>query len=366
MTSVLERKPVNIAVSTNPQNELYLVHSDVPEPGPDDCLVHVRATGICGSDVHFWKHGRIGDMVVVCENGLGHESAGVVLKAGKNVQRFKAGESCQLCTRSGDLFVLGDRVALECGVPCSKASCYFCRNGRYNACPDVVFFSTPPYNGTLRRYHVHPEAWLHKLPNNLSFEEGSLLEPLSVALAGIDRSNLRLGDSLVICGAGPIGLVTLLAAQAAGAAPIVITDLDENRLARAKELVPRVRTVQVKMGEDAKTLGARIVDSVGAEAKLVLECTGVESSIHAGIYVSASQSPFLPPTDQFIGNNVWWLSVCDRSWQSPTKYPIHAPLVEGDRSALPIPLPRHISQGYHACRGGIDQPEAACDTSFQP
>lgn len=137
----------------------------------------------------------------------------------------------------------------------------------------------------MRRYHVHPEAWLHVLPNNLSYEEGSLLEPLSVALAGIDRSNLRLGSSLVICGAGPIGLVTLLAAHAAGAAPIVITDLDENRLEMAKKLVPRVRTVRVNMKDDAKRLGERIVDALGTEAELVLECTGVESSIQAGIYV---------------------------------------------------------------------------------
>src|ERR1700754_1808544 len=106
----------------------------------------------------------------------------------------------------------GDRVALECGIPCSLPTCYFCRTGQYNACPDVVFFSTPPYNGTLRRYHNHPEEWLHKLPDQLSFEEGSLLEPLSVALAGIDRSEVRLGDPIVIRGAGPIGLITLLAA----------------------------------------------------------------------------------------------------------------------------------------------------------
>lgn len=182
----------------------------------------------------------------------------------------------------------GDRVALECGIPCSKPTCYHCRTGKYNACPDVVFFSTPPYHGTLRRYHVHPEAWLHHLPSSLSYEEGSLLEPLSVALAGIDRSNLRLGDPLVICGAGPIGLVSLLAAHAAGAAPIVITDMDENRLAKAKELVPRVRTVRVERGDDPKSVGKKMVDALGSEARLVLECTGVESSIHAGIYVSAN------------------------------------------------------------------------------
>ena len=180
----------------------------------------------------------------------------------------------------------GDRVAIECGIPCSKPSCYFCRTGQYNACPDVVFFSTPPHHGTLRRYHVHPEAWLHRLPDSLTFEEGSLLEPLSVALAGIDRSNVRLGDPLVICGAGPIGLVCLLAANAAGAAPITITDIDENRLQRAKELVPRVKTVRVEPKESAQELGKKIVQALGCQAKLILECTGVESSIHAGIYVS--------------------------------------------------------------------------------
>lgn len=176
-------------------------------------------------------------------------------------------------------------MALECGVPCSKPTCYFCRTGRYNACPDVVFFSTPPYHGVLRRYHAHPEAWLHKLPDHVSFEEGSLAEPLSVALAGIDRSGLRLADPLVICGAGPIGLTTSLAANAAGAEPIVITDLDEDRLRMAKKLVPRVRTVLVEKGHDAQTVAGKIVEALGQKAKLVLECTGVETSIHSGIYV---------------------------------------------------------------------------------
>lgn len=182
-------------------------------------------------------------------------------------------------------------MAIECGIPCSKPTCYFCRTGRYNACPDVVFFSTPPYHGVLRRFHAHPEAWLHKLPDHVSFEEGSLVEPLSVALAGIDRSGLRLADPLVICGAGPIGLTSLLAASAAGAEPIVITDLDEGRLAKAKELVPRVRTVLVERGHDAQSIAHKVVEQLGQEAKVVLECTGVESSVHAGIYVSDRNIP---------------------------------------------------------------------------
>ncbi|KAI6794236.1 GroES-like protein [Hortaea werneckii] len=267
-TQVLTRKPQNVAIETNPAHELNLVDAETPEPGPNECLVHVRATGICGSDVHFWKEGRIGSSIIDRPVGLGHESAGEVVKLGNQCERLK----------------VGDRVALECGVPCSKPTCTACRTGRYNACPEVIFYSSPPVPGTLRRYHAHPEAWLHKLPDSMSFEEGALLEPLSVALAGIERSSLRLGDNLVICGAGPIGMVTLLAAHAAGAGPIVITDLDENRLAMAKQLVPRVRAVQIRKADDAQQSAERVKSALGAEAKLVIECTGVQSSIHTGIY----------------------------------------------------------------------------------
>lgn len=178
-----------------------------------------------------------------------------------------------------------------------KPLCDFCRTGRYNACPDVVFFSTPPYHGTLTRYHLHPQEWLHPLPPALSFEEGSLLEPLSVALAGIDRSMVRLGDPIIICGAGPIGLVNLLAANAAGANPIVITDLDEGRLETAKKFVPRVKTVRIDMAETPKDVAARIVSSLGGECKIAFECTGVESSVQSAIYVREPSHRLLTNTD---------------------------------------------------------------------
>ncbi|EXL60722.1 L-iditol 2-dehydrogenase [Fusarium oxysporum f. sp. radicis-lycopersici 26381] len=268
LTDILSRKPENVAVYTNPEHELYLHRSEAPKPGPGACLVHVRATGICGSDVHFWKKGGIGDMKVVGANGLGHESAGVIVAVGSGVTRFQ----------------VGDRVAIECGIPCMKATCFYCRTGQYNACPDVVFYSTPPYHGTLARYHVHPEEWLHKIPDSMTYEEGSLVEPLAVALAGIERSNLRLGDPLVICGAGPIGITTLLAASAAGANPIAITDINERRLAFAKKLVPRVQTVAILPGKQPQEAAADVKKALGQEARVVVECTGVESSVATGIY----------------------------------------------------------------------------------
>jgi L-iditol 2-dehydrogenase len=187
----------------------------------------------------------------------------------------------------------GDRVAIEPGIPCH--TCAPCLRGRYNGCERVLFRSTPPVPGLLRRYITHPALWCHKLPPSLSFEDGALLEPLSVALAAVERANLRLGDAALICGAGPIGLATLLCARAAGAYPLVITDLDAGRLAFAESLVsssassssdgpPRVRTLLVSREEAREPLAARIVDAMGGtEPDVALECTGAETSIGAAI-----------------------------------------------------------------------------------
>jgi len=171
----------------------------------------------------------------------------------------------------------------EC-VPSCRSE--FCLTGRYNACPDVVFFSTPPYHGTLTRYHLHPENWLHPLPDSISFEEGALLEPLAVALAGLERAGISLGKPTLIAGAGPIGLVSLLAARAAGASPIVITDLSASRLSFAKKLVPQVHTVEVNREDSPKDLAAKIKAAAGLPGglELAVECTGVESSVQAAAY----------------------------------------------------------------------------------
>ncbi|KAG0709366.1 chaperonin 10-like protein [Suillus ampliporus] len=260
----------NIAAFYNPNHEIHLVQKPRPTPGPGQVLVHVRATGICGSDVHFWKHGRVGDsMVVTDECGSGHESAGEIVEVGEGVTQWK----------------VGDRVAIEAGVPCSKSSCDYCRVGRYNACPDVVFFSTPPFHGTLTRWHLHPAEWLHRLPDSLSFEEGSLCEPLVVALAGIERAGLRLGDpTLIWLVLGRIGLVSLLSARAAGAEPIVITDLFQSRLDFAKKLVPGVHTVLIERGSTPKDAAQKIKAAAQGAVKVAIECTGVESSVHTAVH----------------------------------------------------------------------------------
>lgn len=205
-------------------------------------------------------------MIVTSTHILGHESAGTILATHPSVTHLSP----------------GDRVAIEPNIICGQ--CEPCLTGRYNGCTSVQFLSTPPVTGLLRRYLTHPAMWCHKLPDNLSFEDGAMLEPLSVALAGVERANVRLGDPVVVCGAGPIGLVTLLCAKAAGATPLVITDIDEGRLKFAKELVPSVLTHKVEFSHSATDFQEKVVALMdGVEPAIAMECTGVESSICAAI-----------------------------------------------------------------------------------
>lgn len=181
-------------------------------------------------------------MIVTGDHILGHESAGEVIAVASDVTHLKP----------------GDRVAVEPNIPCH--ACEPCLTGRYNGCEKVLFLSTPPVDGLLRRYVNHPAVWCHKI-GDMSYEDGALLEPLSVSLAAIERSGLRLGDPVLVTGAGPIGLITLLSARAAGATPIVITDIDEGRLAFAKSLVPDVITYKVQTNLSAEDNAAGIIDA---------------------------------------------------------------------------------------------------------
>ncbi|PLN83269.1 putative xylitol dehydrogenase XdhB [Aspergillus taichungensis] len=281
MTTINLEKP-NIGVFTNTNHDLWVAEStpslaDVKAGkglNPGQVTVEVRSTGICGSDVHFWHEGCIGPMIVTGDHILGHESAGQVVSVASDVTHLK----------------VGDRVAIEPNVICN--ACEPCLTGRYNGCENVQFLSTPPVDGLLRRYVNHPATWCHKI-GDMSYEDGAMLEPLSVSLAAIERSGLRLGDPCLVTGAGPIGLITLLSARAAGATPLVITDIDEGRLAFAKSLVPEVRPykVQPKLSAEENATGIIAAFNDGQTTgpdilrpRLALECTGVESSVASAIW----------------------------------------------------------------------------------
>ena len=199
-----------------------MIIKDIPMPkaGKKEVLVKLEYVGICGSDVHYFHHGNCGAYKVDLSNDymLGHECAGTVVAVGEDVTNLKA----------------GDRVALEPGITCG--TCEFCKSGRYNLCPDVVFLATPPVQGCYEQYIAFPENMCFKLPENMSTLEGCLIEPLSVGFYAANQGEVGTGDVAVILGAGCIGLVTLLACKAHGAGQIIVADLVDARLEKAREL----------------------------------------------------------------------------------------------------------------------------------
>ncbi|MBB6645705.1 NAD(P)-dependent alcohol dehydrogenase [Halobellus ruber] len=230
-----------------------------PSPGPDEVLVAVGEVGICGSDVHYYEHGRIGDIVVEDPLVLGHESAGTVIDTGENVATLEP----------------GDRVALEPGVPCRR--CSHCTGGDYHLCADVRFMATPPHDGSFAEYVSWPEDFAYKLPTTVSTTEGALCEPLSVGIHACRRGNVGTGDTVLVTGAGPIGLMILEAARATGATDIILTDVVEEKLAFARE---RGADLAVNVAEaDLEAAVDQYTDGVGVD--VVVEASGAASSIRS-------------------------------------------------------------------------------------
>lgn len=191
---------------------------DIPKAKDNEVLVKLEYVGICGSDLHYYETGAIGDYVVKPPFVLGHEPGGTVVEVGKNVKHLKA----------------GDRVALEPGKTCGH--CEFCRTGRYNLCPDVVFFATPPVDGVFQEYVAHEADLCFKLPDNVDTMEGALIEPLAVGFHAAIQGGAQAGQTAVVMGAGCIGLVTMMALKAMGASRVYVVDIMEKRLAKALEL----------------------------------------------------------------------------------------------------------------------------------
>ncbi|KAI1862785.1 uncharacterized protein JN550_009932 [Neoarthrinium moseri] len=264
--------------------DLRVQNRDLPAPEPAEVQVAVKATGLCGSDLHYFSHYRNGDILVREPMTLGHESAGVVTAVGAEVSTLR----------------VGDRVALEVGLPCEQ--CGLCKEGRYNICKGMKFRSSakafPHFQGTLQDRINHPAKWVHKLPENVSLEYGALVEPLSVAMHARDRANLKPGATVLILGAGAVGLLCAAAAKVSGAKSVVIADIQEDRVnfavqngfADAAVVVPMARpeTIEDKLAY-AKDLAAKIGatevkgEAIG-EVSVTFECTGVESCMQTAIY----------------------------------------------------------------------------------
>ena len=227
---------------------------------PRSVRIAIKTVGVCGSDVHYYTHGGIGKFIVREPMILGHEASGVIIETGRDVTELKA----------------GDRVCMEPGIPDpnSRAS----RLGLYNLDPAVRFWATPPVHGILRPTVVHPADFTFKLPDNVSFAAAAMVEPLAVGVHGTIKARITPGDTAVVIGAGPIGLVTLLAAFAAGCARVIISDVDDTKLDIAEKLarVPgAVVGVNVR-SEKLVDVVARQTDGWGAD--VIFECSGSEKA----------------------------------------------------------------------------------------
>jgi D-xylulose reductase len=221
--------------------------------GPTDVRIAIKTVGVCGSDVHYYTHGAIGPFVVREPMILGHEAAGVIEEVGSAVETLK----------------VGDRVCMEPGIPDpqSRAS----RLGLYNLDPAVRFWATPPVHGVLRPSVVHPAAFTFKLPDNVSYAAGAMVEPLAVGFQAVSKARLTPGAIALVTGAGPIGMVTAIAALSAGCAKVIVTDVVDEKLAVARKLGPAIMTVNVR-SQDLKSVIASETDGWGCD--VIFECSG--------------------------------------------------------------------------------------------
>ncbi|KAI5778848.1 chaperonin 10-like protein [Geopyxis carbonaria] len=283
-------EPTTVTASVlHAAKDLRVVPVSLPPPPADELQIAIRSTTLCGSDLHYYNHYRNGDILVTSPLALGHESSGIVTAVGASAAA--AG------------WVVGDRVALEVGLPCE--SCPRCLEGRYNICAGMRFRSSakavPHFWGTLQQRINHPAKWCHKLPAAMPFALASLLEPLSVALHTIRRSAIQPGQTVLVVGAGAVGLLVAAAAHLAGASRVLIADINAGRVAFAVEqgwathaytvpMTPRPEqppSVADKLAASKASADAMCA-AVNAPAgvDIVFECTGVEPCVQASIYAA--------------------------------------------------------------------------------
>lgn len=244
----------NLSAVLNAARSLEVVERPVPVPEADQVLVEVRAVGVCGSDVHYYDHGRIGSYVLDQPMVIGHEAAGVVVAVGADV-----------ADRS-----VGEHVALEPGVPCRR--CVQCLTGRYNLCPHVRFFATPPVDGAICQRVAIDASFAHPVPEGLTHEQAAMAEPVSVGIWAAKKALVGPGDRVLVTGAGPVGLFAAQVARALGGGEVTVSDPSDFRLSVAQDL-----------GLTAHRPG----QPFAADFDVLIECSGAQAALSAGMAVLA-------------------------------------------------------------------------------
>jgi len=240
----------------------------IPTPKDNEVLVKLEYVGICGSDLHYYETGAIGSYIVEPPFVLGHEPGGVVVEVGKDVKHLK----------------VGDKVALEPGKTCGQ--CEFCKTGRYNLCPDVIFFATPPVDGVFQEYVAHEAGLCFKLPENVSTMEGALIEPLAVGFHAANLGDAHIGQTAVVFGAGCIGLVSMMALKAKGVSRVYVVDIMAKRLEKALEL----GADGVINGAERDAVEAVLELTGGAGCDLVVETAGTQITTRQAIHMAKKGS----------------------------------------------------------------------------
>lgn len=258
------KKMMKTAVMTGIR-KVEIQQREIPVPKANEVLVKVESVGICGSDLHYFESGRIGDGVVEPPFVLGHEAAGIVTEVGADVRGL----------------AVGDRVALEPGKTCGH--CEACKSGRYNLCNDVIFFATPPVDGVFQEYVAHEANLCFKLPAGMSAVEGALIEPLAVGIHAANQGGARIGQTAVVTGAGCIGLVSLLALKAMGVSRVIVVDVVQKRLDKARELGADA----VINGSEADTVAEILRLTGGKGQDLGIETAGAQ--VTAGQLIKAAK-----------------------------------------------------------------------------
>lgn len=237
----------------NNKLEIYVKEVETPVLDADQVLVNVQAVGVCGSDVHYYKHGSIGPFVVENPIILGHELSGVITAVGSDISPSR----------------IGQRVAVEPQRACRI--CKECKAGRYNLCPSMEFYATPPIDGAFCENVKIQSDFAFDIPENVSFEAAALIEPMSVCIWAAQKAKIETGVKVLIAGAGPIGVIMAQVARAFGASEVVVTDVLDHRLDFAREHGAS-RTINTSK------------DSVGEEKfDVFIDACGVPSAVYSGI-----------------------------------------------------------------------------------
>jgi L-iditol 2-dehydrogenase len=243
--------------------DMRIEEIEIPQISPNEVLVRMKCVGICGSDVHFYLHGRIASFVVEKPLILGHECSGEIAEVGREVQDLSPGQ----------------RVVIEPGFVCGK--CFYCRIGRYNLCVDVKFFGAPHFHGAFAEYVKAPAQNVYPIPDHVSYEEGAMIEPLAVGMMAAKMGKISVNDVVAVLGAGPIGQMALQSVRVHGVFEVYVTDVIDYRLDYA-EKYGATEVINAAV-EDVVDRIMKLTDDKGVD--VAIEASGAPSAIRQAVKI---------------------------------------------------------------------------------